>query len=371
MTVAAQPLRLGMFVMPIHDPAKPMAQCFDEDLELAVQCEELGFDDFWVGEHHSSTYENIVMPEIFLGKVLGQTKSIRVGPAPVCLQYHHPVHVANRLAFLDHLSHGRLNVCFGPGAVPTDMEVFGVRPQDTGARVAEAIEMILRIWTSDPPYTFAGQYWSVNLSETIDAQMGIGRLHKPLQQPYPPIYVPSISRASKGLHSAAARGFRCISHHMLHADVLLDQWKTYAAGAASAGRTASAADWSITRNIFVADTTREARQCAAANSLGRCIQYILDLTKRTSPTGLAMWKPSPQMPEDDCNLKYFLEEVIIAGDPQHVTGELVALRDRIGPFGSLVLVAHDWDDRQRWLHSLELLTQEVIPAFHRAIGAGV
>ena len=107
-------LQYGMFVMPVHDPAKPLAQCYDEDLELALKCEELGFHDFWVGEHHSSTYENIVMPEIFLGKVLGLTKSIRVGAAPVCLQYHHPAHVASRLAFLDHLSHGRLNVCFRP-----------------------------------------------------------------------------------------------------------------------------------------------------------------------------------------------------------------------------------------------------------------
>jgi limonene 1,2-monooxygenase len=120
-----QPLRLGIFVMPIHDRAKPLAQCIDEDLELAVRCEELGFDEFWVGEHHSSSVENIVMPEIFLAKVLGLTKRIRIGPAPVCLQYHHPAHVAGRLAFLDHMSHGRLNVCFGPGAIPTDMEVFG------------------------------------------------------------------------------------------------------------------------------------------------------------------------------------------------------------------------------------------------------
>src|SRR5271170_1511589 len=183
---AASPLRLGMFVMPIHNPAKPLAQCIDEDVELAVRCEELGFDDFWVGEHHSSSVENIVMPEIFLAKVLGLTERIRIGPAPVCLQYHHPVHVAGRLAFLDHLSHGRLNVCFGPGAVPTDMEVFHVRPQDTGDRVAEAIDMILRIWTSDPPYRLDGKFWNVSLSETVDAEMGIGGLHKPLQQPYPP-----------------------------------------------------------------------------------------------------------------------------------------------------------------------------------------
>src|SRR5439155_8723366 len=135
---ADRPFRLGMFVMPIHDPAKPLAHCVDEDLELAVRCDELGFDEFWVGEHHSSTVENIVMPEIFIAKALALTRRIRLGPAPVCLQYHHPVHVANRLAFLDHLSHGRLNVCFGPGAILTDMEVYGVHAQDTSSRFGDA-----------------------------------------------------------------------------------------------------------------------------------------------------------------------------------------------------------------------------------------
>ena len=103
-----------MFLMPVHAPRKPLAQCYDEDLELAQRCEQLGFADFWVGEHHSSTYENIVMPEIFIAKAFGMTETMRFGPAPVCLQYHHPAQVAGRLAFLDHLSHGRLNVCFGP-----------------------------------------------------------------------------------------------------------------------------------------------------------------------------------------------------------------------------------------------------------------
>ena len=364
MTSASQ-LRLGMFVMPIHDPQKPLAQCFDEDLELAVRCEELGFHDFWVGEHHSSTYENIVMPEIFLGKVLGLTNTLRVGPAPVCLQYHHPVHVASRLAFFDHLSHGRLNVCFGPGAVPTDMEVYGVQPQDTGARVAEAIDMVMRIWSSDPPYELDGRFWNVRLSETVDQEMGIGTLHKPLQNPHPPIYVPSISRASAGLKAAAGRGFRFISHHMLHTDVLADQWQTYRDGAAAAGRSATSEDWCVSRNIFVADTTEKAQQLARNNSLGRCLQYILDLTQRTSPTGLQMWKPDPDMSDGECDLDYFMKDVVIAGDPAEVTRQLLELKERSGGFGSLVLVAHDWDDREVWLRSLKLFASEVVPALNQ------
>lgn len=364
-----QPLRLGMFVMPIHDPKKPLAQCLDEDLELAVLCEELGFDDFWVGEHHSSSVENIVMPEIFLAKVLGLTQRIRVGPAPVCLQYHHPAHVAGRLAFLDHLSRGRLNVCFGPGAIPTDMEVFGAAPADTGARVSEAIDMILALWKGEVPIDIQGRFWHVKMKDQLHREFGVGHLHRPYQLPHPPIYVPSIGRKSPGLARAAERGFRFISHHMIHADALREQWLSYTQAAAQAGRTATPADWAVARNVLVADSTDEARRLARGNSLGACLSYILDLTRATAPGGVAMWKRDPRQSDADCSLDYFLAEVVLSGDPAEVTRQLLELRARIGPFDTLVLTAHDWDERAVWKHSLELFVREVAPAYNKAIGA--
>jgi alkanesulfonate monooxygenase SsuD/methylene tetrahydromethanopterin reductase-like flavin-dependent oxidoreductase (luciferase family) len=348
-----------MFVMPIHDPAKPLAQCIDEDLELAVECERLGFHEFWVGEHHTSSLENIVMPEIFLAKAFALTKTLRMGPAPVCVQYHHPAHVANRLAFLDHLSHGRLNVCLGPGAIPTDMEVYGVDPKDASARVGEAADMILKVWTSDPPYEFRGKFWTISLREHLDLEMGLGMLHKPLQKPYPPITIPSISRRSMGVEKAGARGFSLFSHHMIAAEVLRDQARCYRAGADAAGRQLTPGDWRVARNIYVAETTAEAQTLARQNSLGRCIQYILDLTRRGP--GVGMWKRNSDQPDADCNLDYFMDEIIIAGDPDHVAGEIRALRQQVGEFGTLVLVAHDWDDKGRWLKNLELFSRHVMP----------
>ena len=363
------PLRLGMFVMPVHDPKKPLAQCSDEDVELAIKCEELGYSDFWVGEHHSSTIENIVMPEIFLAKVAGLTKSMRLGPAPVCLQYHHPAHVANRLAYFDHLTHGRLNVCFGPGAIPTDIELYGIDPQETAARVSEAIDIILTVWHSDPPYEYHGDFWDWQLRDSVDLEMGLGPLRKPLQQPTPPIHVPIISRRSPGLAKAAARGFRPISHHMIHPDVLADQWQNYTEGAEAAGLSADPCIWSVSRNIFVAETTEEARRLARGNSMGRCIEYIVELTRRGP--GVKMWKRNEQMHDEEVNLDYFMDQIIIAGDPAEVTRQLVDLREQIGPFGTLVQVAHDWDNREVWLKNLELFANEVLPAFNRKIGAEV
>src|SRR6185437_14916076 len=104
----------------------------------------------------------------------------------------------------------RLNVCFGPGAIPTDLEMFGVEPSDTAARVAESIDMILKLWEGTLPIDLVGRFWRVKMRDHLHPDFGVGHLHQPLQRPHPPIYVPSISRASAGLAKAAERGFRFI-----------------------------------------------------------------------------------------------------------------------------------------------------------------
>src|SRR5437763_5869539 len=207
MTAVVEPIRHGMFIMPFHPPQKPAAQCYDEDLELIVQAEELGFTEFWIGEHHTMKYENIVMPEIFIARALGETRRIRLGPAPVCLNQHHPAHVASRLAFLDHLSKGRLNLCFGAGSVTADQELYGVDPKDGAAMVDEAIDIILRLWSSEPPYEIEGKFWTVRLKKFVDAEVGIGFVHKPLQQPHPPVAMPGMSRNSATMRTPGRRGF--------------------------------------------------------------------------------------------------------------------------------------------------------------------
>ena len=115
----------------------------------------------------------------------------------------------------------------------------------------------------------------------------------------------------------------------------------------------------------MAETTAEARRLARQNSLGRCIKYILELTRRGP--GVGMWKRDPLMSDADCNLDYFLDEVVIAGDPGEVTRQILDLRERAGPFGTLVLVAHDWDDKDAWLHSMDLFANELLPALNKAV----
>src|SRR5262249_33110207 len=229
-------IRHGMFIMPFHDPAKPPAQCYDADLELIVRAEELGFTEFWIGEHHTMKYENIVMPEIFIGRALGETRTIRMGPAPVCIQQHHPAHVACRLAFLDHLAKGRLNLALGAGSVTADQELYGLDPKNAAQMVDEAIQAALYLWASDPPYHFEGKYGKIRLKRYVDAETAIDSIHKPYQQPHPPIAIPGMSRNSPSMKTAARRGHQPFGHCLLAGNVLADIWNTYEDAALQASR---------------------------------------------------------------------------------------------------------------------------------------
>ncbi len=358
-------IHYGMFIMPFHPPAKPAAQCHDEDLELIIRAEELGFEEFWIGEHHTMKYENIVMPEIFIARAIGETNTIRMGPAPVCLQQHHPAHVACRLAFLDHLSGGRLNLCFGPGSVTADQELYGIDPKNAAEMVNEAIEMILKLWTSDPPYEIPGKYWNINLKKYVDEETGIGYIPRPLQDPLPPIVIPAMSRNSPSMKMAGARGWQPFGHCLVAGNVLADFWKTYEQAALDAGRTPDRANFKIARSIFLADTTAEAKKIARSNSLGQNYEYIGRLFDKG--LGRKIYKRDLNMSDADCNMDYLMAEQIIAGDVEEVLRRLLMLIEETGPFGTLVLMSYDWDDKEAWLRSMELFANELIPALNKAV----
>jgi alkanesulfonate monooxygenase SsuD/methylene tetrahydromethanopterin reductase-like flavin-dependent oxidoreductase (luciferase family) len=365
MSDGVQAIRHGMFIMPFHDPDKPLAQCYDEDLELIVRAEELGFSEFWIGEHHTMKYENIVMPEIFIARALGETHRIRLGPAPACLNQHHPAHVAGRLAFLDHLSKGRLNLCFGAGSVTADQELYGAEPKNGAAMVDEAIDMILKLWSSEPPYEIEGKFWTIRLAKNVDTETKIGYIPKPLQQPHPPIAVPGMSRNSPSMRTAGRRGFQPFAHCLIPGNVVADLWQAYEAGAREAGREPRRADFKVARSIFLADSTPEARRRARENSLGRNYQYIGRLFDKG--LGRRIYKRDLAMSDADCNLDYLMGEQIIAGSPDEVLRRLLLLIEETGPFGTLVLMGYDWDDKESWLHSMELFARELMPALNKAV----
>ena len=358
-------IKYGMFIMPFHPPEKPLAQGYDEDLELIIRAEELGFEEFWIGEHHTMKYETIVMPEIFIARAIGETSRIRMGPAPVCLNQHHPAAVASRLAFLDHLSKGRLNLCFGNGSVTADQELYGVDPKSGGEMAREAIDCILKLWDSEPPYEHNGKHWQFKLSDNVDTETLIGYIHKPYQQPLPPISIPAMSRNSYSMKVAGERGYQPFSHCLITGNVVADQWQVYEAAAQEAGREAKRSDWKVARSIFLADTTKEAQELARKNSLGQNYEYIGRLFDKG--LGRAMYKRDLDMPDSECQMDFLMSEQIIAGDVDECLRRLHQLMEETGEFGTLIQMSYDWDDKASWLRCMELFANELMPALNKSL----
>ena len=105
--VGGAEMKVGIFMMPVHPPEKDRTECFEEDLELVVLADRLGYTEAWIGQHFSVPWEPIPSNDIFIANALPRTKSIIFGTGVTLIQYHHPVNAALRLAYLDHLSRAR------------------------------------------------------------------------------------------------------------------------------------------------------------------------------------------------------------------------------------------------------------------------
>src|SRR5258705_1029959 len=143
-------LKFGAFLAPHHPIGEhPMLQ-FRRDLAFVEQLDELGYDEFWCGEHHSSGWETIASPEMFLAAAGERTKRIKLGTGVVSLPYHHPFNVAQRMVQLDHMTGGRPIFGSGPGALASDAHTLGIDPMTHRDRPDQAIGIIRRLINGEP-----------------------------------------------------------------------------------------------------------------------------------------------------------------------------------------------------------------------------
>ena len=127
-------MELGYFLMPVHPPEKDFTQSLEEDLELIVRAEALGYSEAWIGQHHSVKWEPMPSNDVFIANAMARTSTIKFGTGVTIAPFHHPVNVAVRLSMLDHLSRGRLMCGFGQTGIPTDLSLFqpASGPPDVG-----------------------------------------------------------------------------------------------------------------------------------------------------------------------------------------------------------------------------------------------
>lgn len=354
-------MNLGLFMMPMHPPEKDRTTCFEEDLELVVLADQLGYTEAWVGQHHSVEWEPIPANDLFIANALPRTQQIRFGTGVTLVPLHHPTNIAVRLAYLDHLARGRLMCGFGQSGIKSDLSLFDLPsdPSTLGLMTVEGIDMVLKLWQTDPPFDFKGDFWHIHIDDP-DPDVRRGYILQPYQKPHPPIAMSVMKGKSMAARMAGERGYIPLSTNLVPATTLAQHWETYCVGAKQAGRpTPDRSIWRISRNIFVGETNEQAMEFALNSAFARSFDYLIKLI---GPGRLDNLKRDPAMPDAEVTVEYCIKELAIVGDVDECTRRLREVWDVTGGFGTFLMIAHDWDDRTRWTRSIELLKNEVMPA---------
>jgi alkanesulfonate monooxygenase SsuD/methylene tetrahydromethanopterin reductase-like flavin-dependent oxidoreductase (luciferase family) len=235
-------MRFGLFASVAAPRGGP--EGFTDHVELNVEAEALGFESTWLVEHHFTGIGQVSAPLDVLTWIAARTTTLRVGTAVLVLPWHDPVLLAERTATLDLLSGGRLDLGVGKGYRHSEFDGFAIPPTEAEARFDEAIEVLVRAWTSDERFSHAGRFWRYDDVLVEPA---------PVQRPHPALWIPASTAAS--IRRVAERG----------AGLLLDQFASVEqVGERIAGfRRAGGGEVAVARNCYVASDRADAESALA------------------------------------------------------------------------------------------------------------
>ena len=351
----------GLFMMPLHPPDRAFADAYDRDIAQIVLADRLGFREAWVGEHLTERWENAPAPDLLIAQALALTKNVKLGTGVTLLALHDPMYLAHRIAMLDHMGRGRFQWGIGGGGIPTDLSLLGLdhtKPADVRARSAEVLDVVLKLWASDGPFTYHGSFFDIE-TPVFDPVKARGYYMKPYQRPHPPIAVAASTPKSGSLRMAGERGFIPMSSSLLSRPYLGDHWRTVEDGAQKAGRPAKRSQWRVARDILVGPTPALARARARA-VLGRNYEEH-QRPNRLGTVQMTSTKLDPAMPDDAVTVDYLMENLWLVGDAAECVDKIHQLYEESGGFGTFLSITTDSDDAG-WDHeSLRLLMEQVAP----------
>ncbi len=364
-------MKLGTFMMPLHPPGRKAWETLIEDREAILLADKLGFCEAYVGEHVTDLAENVTSCMMFLSSLVHETRQIMLGTGTINMPNSHPAAIAAQVAMLDHMLKGRFIMGISPGGLMSDAEVFGNFGKDRNEMFLESINMVLEIWKNEGPYKLIGKHFSVTTEKTMIPEIGQGTILKPYQSPHPQIVVTAVAPFSKGVTEAAKRGWQPISANFLLPQWVASHWPKYAEGREAVGAKASTAEWRVAKSIFVADDEATARRYGHSPE-GPYHFYFKQLVRKL--VGFAgrsnLFKADQSEPDSKITTEYVTEKLVVTGTVNSVVEQILAFREQVGDFGTLLYPCHDWLDPALAKRSMTLMAEEVMPRVNAAIGKG-
>ena len=347
--IAPPPSRFGAFIAPHHDPRIDATLQIRRDVDLIEFLEELGFDEAWVGEHHSSGHETIACPEMVLAAAGERTSRIRLGTGVNSMPYHNPLMLIDRLVLLDHLTRGRAILGMGPGQLASDAFMLGIDPAHQRDMMIEAAEVIVELLAGNK-VTRSTSWFDLREAHLQLLPHNPAGLEIAVASVVSPTGAILAGRLGLGMLSLAAtdpRGFSAL-------DV---NWGHLERAAARAGRPTDRSKWRVLVAMHLAETREQARKEAESGILGSLVGYIESLTGKPLPYG-----SDPALAVEQWSTRGFPGfGIATVGTPDDAIETITQLSERTGGFGSLLLLSHDcasWEAKKR---SFTLFAEEVVP----------
>ncbi|GAB3021487.1 LLM class flavin-dependent oxidoreductase [Mycobacterium bourgelatii] len=341
-------LRFGYFIAPFHRAGTNPTLALQRDLEFIEHLDALGFDEAWIGEHHSAGSEIISSPEVFIAAAAERAKRIKFGTGVISLAYHNPLWVADRLMLLDHLTHGRIIGGVGPGSLPTDSAMIGLTPTDTRELLETNLDIVVRLLAGETVTAKTATH------QLIDAQLQLA----PYSEDGIPLAVAAVASPT-GARLAGKHGIGLLS---IGATLLIEgfdalayHWGIVEERAAAHGTTVDRRNWSLVAPFHIAETDEQARAD---------VKFGIEPWFRYFQKVAAF--PQMTMPGDQ------LDEMIdiinengtgVIGTPERAREQVQRLWDQSGGFGCMLQMGHEWANPAATRRSAELFAVEVIPHF--------
>ncbi|GFG75860.1 LLM class flavin-dependent oxidoreductase [Mycobacterium botniense] len=341
-------LRFGYFIAPFHRAGTNPTLALQRDLEFVEYIDRLGFDEVWIGEHHSAGSEIISSPEIFIAAAAQRTQRIRLGTGVISLAYHNPLWVADRLMLLDHLTRGRVIGGVGPGSLPTDSAMIGLNPTDTRELLETNLDILVRLLAGETVTA------KTRTHELFDARLQLA----PYSEGGIPLAVAAVASPT-GARLAGKHGIGLLSIGATMTvegfDALAYHWGIAEERAAAFGKQVDRKDWRLVGPFHIAESDEQARAD---------VKFGIEPWFRYFQKVAAF--PQMTMPGDR------LDEMIdiinnagagVIGTPERARAQIQRLWEQSGGFGCMLQMAHEWANPAATKRSAELFAAEVLPHF--------
>ena len=338
------PMKFGIFMGPYHKPDLNPKIAFQQDLQTIVHLDALGYEEAWIGEHHSGGVETISCPELVIAAAAERTKHIKLGTGAITLPYHNPLMVADRIVQLDYMTNGRMMFGVAPGQLVKDATMIGLDPLQNRRRMQEALDAIIPLFKGET-VTMKTDWFELNdaylqLLPCSDFDMACVSVISPSG----PI---TAGKYGMGMLSLAATD-------PVGVEMLLDHWDITQAEAKKHGNTVERSEWRLMGPMHIAETFEK-----ALDEVRYGLSILHDYLAHINPGPPIDWFDLERA-VDTLNTSGYA----VIGTPEMARAQINRLVEKTGGFGTFLLMGVDWASFPARCNSQRLFAEEVIPYFN-------